>query len=117
MGQTLRSAILAEMVRAAMALAIIFFALSPLVTAGAASAEDGASLEELCGAPVHAVDHAPCHACRPDPVLLPAAPGAARDCAVAIIAAQFTGLGTELSGFPEAAPGTPRAPPLSIRTL
>jgi hypothetical protein len=108
-------AILAEITRALAVLALVFlsFAGSPAIAAhGDHSSPSG---YDFCGTPPgNPVDHAPCHACRANPVVLPTA-SAEADPAFAVCAAPLNLpiWGLNVSN-PAPTPANPRAPPALV---
>ena len=108
-------AILLEITRALAVLALVFlsFAVSPAVAAHGDHFAPGGY--DFCGMPPgNPVDHAPCHACRADPVVLPPAPVEARP-AFAVVEAHLDvfieGLNVRNS---TRTPANPRAPPAPV---
>ena len=108
-------AIVVEAVRALAVLALVFlsFAGSPAVAAHGDHYTPAGY--DFCGTPPgNPVDHAPCHACRASPVVLPTAPAEAGP-AFAVVAACLNVSIHGLSVAPfERTPANPRAPPALV---
>jgi hypothetical protein len=108
-------AILAEVTRALAVLALVFlsFAHQPAFAAPGFDGDTGGY--DFCGTPPdNPADHAPCHACRSKPVVLPPAPAAA-DPAFAAAAVCHEVLKWGLTVSPPArTPANPRAPPALV---
>lgn len=108
-------AIVVEAVRALAVLALVFlsFAHQPAVAASGYHGDLGGY--DWCGTPPdNPVDHAPCHACRADPVVIPTAPAEAGP-AFAVVAAclNVSIRGLSVSPF-ERTVANPRAPPALV---
>ena len=108
-------AILAEITRALAVLALVFlsFAVSPAIAApGDQFAPAG---YDYCGTPPgNPGDHAPCHACRANPVVLPTEPAEAGP-AFAVLEAplDLPIWGLDVTN-PARSPANPRAPPALV---
>ena len=104
--------IMAEVVRALAVLALVFLSFAGSHAAAAPGYHDDHGGYDFCGTPPgNPVDHAPCHACRANPVVLPTAPvGAdpAFDVADVCPSVSIWGVTVSIRGR---TPVNPRAPP------
>jgi hypothetical protein len=108
---TTTRAVLSEITRALAVLALVFlsFAHQPAVAAEGHHDHGG---YDFCGTPpVDPAGHAPCHACRSNPVVLPPAPAYADPvfCA-SVVCVERPEWGLDIS-HPARSPANPRAPP------
>jgi hypothetical protein len=103
----------AELVRALAVLALVF--LSFVHQPAAATGNDGftaTSVHEFCGSPHdEPAGHAPCHACRADPAVLPAPPATAEPAFWLVAAAPCRDARDAVVRVDLRSPANPRAPP------
>lgn len=108
---TIRS-VTAEVVRALAVLAFVFLSFAGTHAVAAQGYQNDTGGYDLCGTqPDNPVDHAPCHACRANPVVLPTAPqeaGPAFAVEGASLNVSIRGLNGSIRGR---TPANPRAPP------
>ena len=107
--------IIGEVVRAVAVLALVFLSFAPMPAIAAHDGYGAAGIADYCGTPpVDRGSHAPCHACRANPVVLPTAPAQADPAfAVVPVCLNVSNQGLSVS-LPERTPAYPRAPPALV---
>lgn len=107
-------AILAEVMRALAVLALVFlsFAAQP-ATAAAAGYHTAYASSGFCGGPPSEPGHAPCHACRANPAVLPPAPSVAEP-AFTAVSVEPHAMPAQKAASRDRSPANPRAPPASV---
>jgi hypothetical protein len=107
--------VMVEVMRALAVLAIVFLSFAPHAAVSAEGYSGHTSGYDFCGTPPdNPVDHAPCHACRANPVVLPTAPAVAGPAfAVAAVCPSVPNRGLNVSPF-ERTVANPRAPPALV---
>jgi hypothetical protein len=107
--------ILAEITRALAVLALVFLSFAHQPAFAASGYHDDHGGYDFCGTPPdNPVNHAPCHACRSNPVVLPTAPAQADPAfAVSAVCPELPKWGLNVS-YPARTPANPRAPPALV---
>jgi hypothetical protein len=108
-------ALLAEITRALAVLALVFLSFAHQPALAAAGYHDDHGGYDFCGTPPDGpADHAPCHACRSNPVVLPAAPENADPAFGVVAVCPGVSISARDVSDPARSPANPRAPPVQV---